>query len=106
MILYMYIAPGQGQTTQWGPNFDVNRNSLSLCPFVASIKTFLPFFMCFFHMFIAPGRGRQPIVKMTPSNQFQTFPTKHVITSVLHGVKIAFLEFDKSHFELSSTETL
>ena len=37
MILYMYIA-GQGQTTPWGHNFDVNRNSLSLCPFVASLK--------------------------------------------------------------------
>ena len=29
---------------------------------------------------------------MTPYNQFQTFPTKHVITSVLDGVKIAFLK--------------
>ena len=38
MILYMYIAPGQGQTTPWGQTFDVNRNSLSLCPFVASLK--------------------------------------------------------------------
>ena len=27
MILYMYIAPGQGQTTRWGQNFDVNKNS-------------------------------------------------------------------------------
>ena len=67
MILYMYIAPGQGQTTLWGQNFDVNRNSLSLCPFVDSLKKislksdFLPFFMGFFHMYIAPGRGRQPI---------------------------------------------
>ena len=26
MILYMYIALGQGQTTQWGQTFDVNRN--------------------------------------------------------------------------------
>ena len=38
MILYMYIAPGQGQTTPWGQNFDVNRNSLSFYPFVASLK--------------------------------------------------------------------
>ena len=57
MILYMYIAPGQGQTTPWGQSFDVNRNSLSLCTFVASLKTiclksdFLPFFMCFFFVF-------------------------------------------------------
>ena len=28
----MYIAAGQGQTTPWGHNFDVNRN-LSLCRF-------------------------------------------------------------------------
>ena len=67
----MYIAPGQGQTTPWGQKFDVNRNSLSLCPFVANLKKnlfevwyfFFTFFMCvfFFHMYIAPGRGRQPI---------------------------------------------
>ena len=50
----MYIALGQGQTTPWGQNLDVNRNSLSLCPFVASLKKislksdFLPFFMLFF----------------------------------------------------------
>ena len=64
----MYVAPGQGQTTLWGQNFYVNRNSLSLCPFVDSLKKislksdFLPFFMCvLFHMYIAPGRGRQSI---------------------------------------------
>ena len=71
MILYMHIAPGQGQKTLWGQKVDVNRNSLSLCPFIASLKKknslksdFLPFFMCvffFFHMYIAPGRGRQHI---------------------------------------------
>ena len=36
----MYIAPGQGQTTPWGQNFYV-KNSLSLCPFVASLKKIL-----------------------------------------------------------------
>ena len=36
MILYSYIAPGQGQTTRWGQNFDVNRNILSLRSFVVS----------------------------------------------------------------------
>ena len=47
--------------------FYVNRNSLSLCPFVASLKKislksdFLPFLCVCFHMYIAPGRGRQPI---------------------------------------------
>ena len=37
-ILYMYIAPGQGLTTPWGWNFDVNMNTLSLRSFVASLK--------------------------------------------------------------------
>ena len=66
MILYMYIATGQGQITPWGQNFDVNRNSLSLCPSVASLKISLKsdflLFLCFFffHLYIAPGRGRQP----------------------------------------------
>ena len=38
MILYMYIAPGQGQTDPQGQSFDVNRNVLSLHSFVASFK--------------------------------------------------------------------
>ena len=38
MILYMYIAPGQGQTAPRGRNFDVNGNALSLYPSVASFK--------------------------------------------------------------------
>ena len=38
MILYMYIAPGQGLTTPWRQNFDVNRNLLSLQSYVASFK--------------------------------------------------------------------
>ena len=38
MILYMYIAPGQVQKTPWGQTFDVNRQPLSLRPFVASFK--------------------------------------------------------------------
>ena len=60
----MYIAPGQGQTTPWGQNFDVNRNSLSLCLFVASLKKislksdFLPFFYGFFSHVYSPGQGQ------------------------------------------------
>ena len=38
IILYMYIAPGQGQTNSWCQNFDVNRKLLQLRPFVASFK--------------------------------------------------------------------
>ena len=54
MILYMYIAPGQGQKTPWGQNPDVNRKALSLCPFVASFKKislksdFIDNFSCFY----------------------------------------------------------
>ena len=51
----MYIAPGQGQTTPWGQNFDVNRNSLSFCPFVASLKKSLwsLIFYCFLCVFFS-----------------------------------------------------
>ena len=38
MILYMYIAPGQGQTTPRGQSFAVNRNVLSFHLFDASFK--------------------------------------------------------------------
>ena len=38
LILYMYIAPGQGQKTPWGQTFDVNIKPLSLRPSVASVK--------------------------------------------------------------------
>ena len=63
MFFHMYIAPGQGQTTLWGENPDVNRQALSLCPFVASLKknTFeVWFYTSFFHVFIhvySPGAG-------------------------------------------------
>ena len=51
MILYMYIAPGQGQTTPRGQSFDVNRNVLSLHSFVASLKkmSLKSDFIQFFH---------------------------------------------------------
>ena len=59
MILY-YIAPGQGQTTPWGQNFDVNRKPLPLCPFVASLKKEIWFytFLMILYMYIAPGQGQ------------------------------------------------
>ena len=64
MILYMYIAPGQWLTTPWGPNFNVNRNILSLRSFVASFKKislksdFIQFFFHILYMYIAPGQGQ------------------------------------------------
>ena len=63
MILYMYIAPGQGLTTPWGWNFDVNWNIFSLWSFVANLKTNLFevwFLYNFFHDLIhvyRPGAG-------------------------------------------------
>ena len=38
MILYMYIAPGQGQTAPRGQSFNVNRNVLSFNSFDASFQ--------------------------------------------------------------------
>ena len=64
MLLYMYIDPGQGLTTPWGRNFDVNRNILSLRSFVASFKKislkseFIQFFFMILYMYIAPGKGQ------------------------------------------------
>ena len=57
MYMCMYIALGQGLTTPWGRNFDVNRNILSLLSFVASFKTislksdFIHFFHDFIHVY-------------------------------------------------------
>ena len=62
MILYMYIAPGQGLTTPWEQNFDGNRNILSLRSFVASFKNislksdFIQFFHDFIHVY-SPEAG-------------------------------------------------
>ena len=64
MILYMYIAPGQGHKTPWEQTFDVNRKPLSFRPFVASFKQislnsdFIHIFLSFFHMYITPGQGQ------------------------------------------------
>ena len=61
MILYIYIASGQGLTTPWGRNFEVNRNILSLRSFVASfnkISLKSDLIQFFFHDFIhvfSPG---------------------------------------------------
>ena len=64
MFFYMYIVPGQWQTTLCGQNSDVNRKALSLCPFVASFKIislktdFIHIFCLFLYMYIAPGQGQ------------------------------------------------
>ena len=62
MILYMYIALGQGQRASRAQSFDVNRNILSLHSFVASFKkmSLKSDFIHFFHDLIyvySPGSG-------------------------------------------------
>ena len=67
MILYMYIAPGQGLTAPWEQNFDVNRNILSLRSFIASFRNisltsdFMQFFHYFIHVYSPRAEGRQPL---------------------------------------------
>ena len=62
MILYMYIAPGQGQTAPRGQSFNVNRNVLSFHSFDASfkktpLKSFLyNLFYYLIHVY-SPGAG-------------------------------------------------
>ena len=62
MILYIYIAPGQGLSNPWGRNFIVNRNILSLRSFVANFKIIslkfdsIHFCHAFIHVY-SPGAG-------------------------------------------------
>ena len=64
MILYMYIAPGQGQTAPRGQSFNVNTNVLSFHSFDAIFQknAFEVWFytICFMilYMYIAPGQGQ------------------------------------------------
>ena len=67
MFFHMYIALGQGQTTHWGQNSDVNRKALSLCPFVASFKMissksdFIHIFNDFIHVYSPGARAENPL---------------------------------------------
>ena len=62
MMLFMLIAQGQGLTTPWGRNFDINWNILSLRSFVASLKKnvfevrFYTISFMVLYMYIAPGQ--------------------------------------------------
>ena len=48
IVLYTFIATGQGQTNPWGQNFDVNRKALSFW--------FYKYFLMFSCMYMAPGQ--------------------------------------------------
>ena len=52
IILNIYIAPGQGQTSPWGQNFDVNRKAIC-CKFEVWFYIYFLMFSC---MYIAPGQ--------------------------------------------------
>ena len=62
MILYMYIAPGQGQTAPRGQSFNVNRNVFSVHSFDASFKRmplksdFIQFVLYLIYVY-SPGAG-------------------------------------------------
>ena len=97
MILYMYIAPGQGLITPWGRNFDVNRNILSLGSFVASFKKislhsdFIHFFFMILYMYIAPGQGQT-------APREQSFDVNRNVLS-LHSFVASFIKMSlKSDF--------
>ena len=85
MILYMYIAPGKGQTIPWGQTFDVNRMSLTLCSFVAGLKSccevrfYIHFFFMFNHIYIASGWGRQSIGDKILMTTERPLPFAHML---------------------------
>ena len=94
MILYMYIAPGQGLTTPWGRNFYVTRNILSLLSTVASFKKvslqsdFIHFFHDFIHVY-TPGVGAD-----NPQGTKFCCQQKCLVTSFICG------KFQKNVFEV------
>ena len=86
MLLYMYIDLGQGLTTPWGRNFDVNRNILSRL-FVASLKKIL--FEVWFYkkkkfiilcMYIAPGQRQT-------APRGQSFDTNKLSCHFIHSLQ-------------------
>ena len=66
-LIHVYSpGTGAGQTAPRGQNFDVNRNALSLYPFVASLKDislksdFKHFFLDFIHVFSPEAEADNP----------------------------------------------
>ena len=66
MLLYLYIAPGLGQTTPWGQMLISTESPYHVAYLLQVLKQSLHAF----HMYIAPGRGRQtPGVKILMSTE-------------------------------------
>ena len=78
MILYMYIAPGQGQTTPRDKYLMSTESPYHFAHLlqvqkIALKSNFIYIFFLFHHMYIAPGRGRQSIgdkILMTTERPF------------------------------------
>ena len=96
MILYMYIAPGQGQTAPRGHSFDVNRNVFSLHSFVASLKKkslksdFIQFLYDLINIY-SPGAGAE-----TPIGDkiFMSTERPYHVTHLLQvSLKSDFIQF-------------
>ena len=102
MILYMYIAPGQGLTTPWGRNFDVNRNILSLWSFVLSFKKrslksdFIQFFLhdFIYFIYIVPGQG-QTVPKGKSDVNRNVLSLHSVVTYFKHVFEVWFYKKKK-----------
>ena len=78
VFIHVY-SPRAGADNPLGTNVDVNRKPLSLCRIVASFKIISTRFFMFFHMYIAPGRGRQtPGVKILMSTE-RPYPFDHLL---------------------------
>ena len=84
MLLYMYIALRQGQTTPWGQNFDDNRKAFSLYPYSASFKwslqnLILYTFLMILYMYIAPGQGQQTLWGQTLVSTESPYHFNHLL---------------------------
>ena len=70
MILYMYIAPGQGQKTPWGQQKALITSTIC-CRFQTNLFEFWFYthFLMFFHMYISLGQGGPFVDKILMSTE-------------------------------------
>ena len=57
MLLYIYIAPGQGQTTPWGQMLMPTESPHRFAHLLQVLKQSLHVFSCFPHVY-SPGQGQ------------------------------------------------
>ena len=95
MILFMYIAPGQGQTAPRGQNFDVNRKVLSFYPFVASFKE-ISLKFDFMHFFNNLTHVYRPRAREHTAPKGQSFDVNRNCLSLLSPVASLIIIDDNS----------